>query len=208
MRQGVDSLSTYDSLFCFVPRSLIQNNLSFEQCCPNFLNCWLLRCILFSSFAYILDQVLEKHPCSTCPHHTFCFYVVVNYSSKLGSWIDFLQSTCFILFLYSVLCWVPVSMILLTSINIPSHALCLFAHFLPNGHFPLKIPEITNSAYHHHLKPDPLSCYFLTYLIVPSTQPITNGKQTQQKLDAILDSLFFLLPTSNQSPIYTDYILF
>lgn len=56
----------------------------------------------------------------------------------------------------------------------------LFAHLLPSGRFPLEIPEITNSAY-HHLKIDPLSFHFLSYLIVPSTHPTTNGKQIQQK---------------------------
>lgn len=206
LRQGVDSLSIYDNLFCLVPRFLIQNNLSFEQRCPNFLNYCLLRCILFSSFAYILDQVLEKHPCSTCPHHAFCFYVVVNYSSKLGSWIDFPQTTtCSMPFPP----WVLISTVLLTSINnlYSQPWTGLFAHLLPSGRFPLEIPEITNSAY-HHLKIDPLSFHFLSYLIVPSTHPTTNGKQIQQKkLDDILNSLFFLCqhPINHQSILIIYY---
>ena len=129
----------------------------------------------------------------------FCFYMVVNHSSNLSSWIDLLQATTSsILFPPGVL----VSRILVTSINTlySQPCTCLFAYLLTNGHFPLGMPEITNSAY-HHLEPDPLSFYFLSYLIVSSTHPITNGKQTQQKLDTTLDSLFFLLPTSNQSPI-------
>lgn len=70
LRQGADSISTYNNLLYFCTWVIDWNNLSFDQCFPNFLNYQLLRFILFSSLAYILAQILEEHLCLGCSHTT------------------------------------------------------------------------------------------------------------------------------------------
>lgn len=137
----------------------------------------------------VLDPILEKHSFSACPHNSFYFYVVVSYSSNFSAWETPSSTTPSIPFPPQAL----VSKLLLTPVNIPSLAFCLFVtcwlediSTWKSHRDPGQIQNIPTSNL------TPILIFFICLIVPSPIQSLMLNKQKDLKLGIIVESLFFL----------------